>query len=63
MPRPVKLQDLFTNARIPTGERRQRVVAEAESGTIFWVQGLRIGERFKLDTGTQRRLKWCWQRR
>jgi tRNA(Ile)-lysidine synthase len=62
LPRPAKLQDLFTNAKVPAAERRQRVVAEAENGEIFWVEGLRIGDRFKLDTGTRRRLKWRWQR-
>jgi hypothetical protein len=39
------------------------VVAEARNGEIFWVEGLRIGERFKLDKGTRRALKWCWRRR
>jgi len=57
-----KLQDLFTNAKIPRARRRELTVAEAGSGEIFWVEGLRISERFKLSRGTRRRLVWCWQR-
>jgi tRNA(Ile)-lysidine synthase len=62
MSRPVKLQDLFTNAKIPAGRRRRLVVAEAATGEIFWVEGLRIGESFKLGPATRERLKWRWNR-
>ncbi len=58
----VKLQDLFVNQKVPRAERHERIVATTEDGTIFWVEGLRIGECFKLDSGTVRRLKWLWQR-
>ena len=58
----VKLQDLFTNARIPRAERHHRVMGVTAEGVIFWVEGLRMGERFKLDKGTVTRLKWCWRR-
>jgi tRNA(Ile)-lysidine synthase len=58
----VKLQDLFTNARIPRAERHHRVMGVTANGVIFWVEGLRIGERFKLDKGTVTRLKWRWRR-
>lgn len=61
MPGPVRLQDLLTNARIPREGRRRLVVAEAADGRIFWVQGLRIGEPFKLTPGTRRRLQWRWR--
>ena len=57
---PVKLQDLFTNRRIPRPLRHQLVVATSASGELFWVEGLRIAERFKLDKQTRRRLKWRW---
>ncbi len=60
--RATKLQDLFTNARVSPAERRRRVVAATTDGTIFWVEGLRIGERFKLTAGTQHRLIWRWTR-
>ena len=38
----VKLQDFFTNEKIPRPARHQLVVAAAESGELFWVEGLRI---------------------
>jgi tRNA(Ile)-lysidine synthase len=58
----VKLQDLFVNARVPRAERHYRVVAATAGGEILWVEGLRIGDGFKLDKGTTRRLKWQWRR-
>ena len=60
--RAVKLQDLFTNLKIPAARRRALVVAETAHGVIFWVEGLRISEQFKLDARTRRQLKWRWQR-
>jgi tRNA(Ile)-lysidine synthase len=59
---PVKLQDLFTNAKIPRGRRRELMVAKAAGGEIFWVEGLRISENFKLMPETRRRLVWRWRR-
>jgi tRNA(Ile)-lysidine synthase len=57
---PVKLQDLFVNAKIPADHRRGLVLAESARG-IFWVQGLRIGEVFKLTAATKRKLDWNWR--
>ena len=57
-----KLQDIFTNLKVPPAERRCRVLAATAQGDIFWVEGLRIGEGFKLDKKTVRRLTWRWQR-
>lgn len=62
MKSPVKLQDLFVNAKIPAAERRMKVIGVAENGRIFWVEGLRISEEFKLDKATRRRLKWSWRK-
>ena len=59
---PVKLQDLFAAARVPRAQRHERVVAVAENGALFWVEGLRLSEEFKLDKKTVRRLKWHWVR-
>ncbi|MDR3456413.1 MAG: tRNA lysidine(34) synthetase TilS [Verrucomicrobiae bacterium] len=59
----VKLQDLFVNAKIPAGRRRRLVLATTAAGEVFWVEGLRIGEHFKLTPGTRRRLVWRWERR
>jgi tRNA(Ile)-lysidine synthase len=57
---PVKLQDLFVNAKIPADRRRGLVLAESAQG-IFWVQGLRISETFKLTAATKRKLDWNWR--
>jgi tRNA(Ile)-lysidine synthase len=57
-----KLQDLFTNLKVPPGERRRRVVAATPLGELFWVEGLRMAEKFKLDENTVRKLKWSWRR-
>lgn len=62
MKSPVKLQDLFTNAKIPLDWRRELVVAVADSGEIFWVENMRISEPFKLTPTTRLRLVWRWQR-
>jgi tRNA(Ile)-lysidine synthase len=59
----VKLQDLFTNARIPRSARPQLVIAEAERGEIFWVEGLRISEKFKITEATKTCLVWRVVRR
>jgi tRNA(Ile)-lysidine synthase len=58
----VKLQDLFTNRKIPRAERHRLVVATTAAGELFWVEGLRMAERFKLDKSTVRRLQWFWER-
>jgi hypothetical protein len=61
MPRAVKLQDLFTNAKVPAVERHRRLVAEAADGRVFWVEGLRMSEDFKLTPATRRILVWRWR--
>ncbi len=62
MPRAVKLQDLFVNQKVPRECRRTLAVATTTQGDLFWVEGLRISERFKLTKSTIRRLHWAWQR-
>lgn len=57
----LKLQDFFVNAKIPAAQRRQLVLATTAGGDIFWVEGLRIGERFKLTVETRRILRWSWR--
>ena len=47
-----KLQDLFVNQKIAREERHLRVLGEAIDGRIFWVQGLRIAEPFKVTEAT-----------
>ncbi len=58
----VKLQDFFTNQKVPREQRRRLVVAATTAGKVFWVEGMRISERFKLSNGTIRRLQWRWKR-
>jgi tRNA(Ile)-lysidine synthetase-like protein len=62
MDRAVKLQDLFVNQKVPRERRHALVLATTATGDIFWVEGLRIAERFKLTGGTKRRLRWSWRR-
>jgi tRNA(Ile)-lysidine synthase len=62
MTRPVKLQDFFTNQKVPRGRRRQLTLAATAKGEVFWVEGMRISERFKLSNQTIRRLQWRWER-
>jgi tRNA(Ile)-lysidine synthase len=57
----IKLQDLFTNQKISRDRRHKLVVAEA-GGEIFWVEGLRISENFKVTSQTKRLLVWQWRR-
>jgi tRNA(Ile)-lysidine synthase len=57
----VKLQDLFTNQKIPRARRHNLIVAEAANGRVFWVEQLRMAEPFKLTPATKRRLIWRWQ--
>jgi tRNA(Ile)-lysidine synthase len=56
-----KLQDLFMNAKIPRERRRNLILATTLSGEIFWVEGLRISENFKLTPQTKRQLILDWQ--
>jgi tRNA(Ile)-lysidine synthase len=60
--KPAKLQDLFTNRKVPRERRHRLVVAATAAGDIWWVEGLRISEEFKLTPATRRRLKWSWKR-
>jgi tRNA(Ile)-lysidine synthase len=62
MAQEVKLQDFFMNHKIPRLRRHGLVVAATASGILFWVEGLRISERFKLTAQTKRFLHWRWKR-
>ena len=42
--------------------RRLSCLAATAPGDLFWVEGLRISERFKLTHSTKRRLQWSWER-
>jgi tRNA(Ile)-lysidine synthase len=60
--RAAKIQNLFVSAKIPVGERRRLAVATRSDGEVFWVEGLRISEKYKLGPKTRRYLDWRWQR-
>ena len=62
LPGPARLQNLFVNRKVPSGFRRQLVVAETCVGDIFWVESLPPGEPFKVTLGTRRVLEWNWNR-
>ncbi len=62
MAQAVKLQDFFTNRKVPREDRHRLIVAATAKGEVFWVEGMRISERFKLTPGTIRRLQWRWKR-
>lgn len=59
---PVKLQDWFVNQKISRERRHTLVVATTEAGEIFCVEGLRIGERFKVTPQSDWTLQWKWSR-
>lgn len=58
----VKLQDLFTNKGIPRAKRHELLVATTVKNEVFWVEGVRISERFKLTKATRSRLIWRWNK-
>lgn len=59
----VKLQDWFVNRKVPRQDRHRLIIATTQRGEIFWVEGQRIGERFKIRPQTQTQLRWEWERK
>lgn len=55
------LHEMFSRNKIARSRRHQAIVASTEAGEIFWVEGLRITEDFKVTPGTQRFLEWRWR--
>src|SRR6185369_10288050 len=58
----VKIQDFFTNEKVPRAKRHELVLATTRAGEVFWIEGMRISDRFKLTKRTFRRLQWTWER-
>jgi tRNA(Ile)-lysidine synthase len=56
------LLDVLARNKIPKAKRDSVVVAETEHGDIFWVEGLRITEDFKVTGITSFVLEWRWKR-
>jgi len=58
----VKLQDFFTNEKVTRSRRHDLIVAATAQSEVFWVEGMRISERFKLTRAVIRGLQWRWHR-
>lgn len=56
------LIDVLARNKIPKEKRNSVVVAEDRHGHIFWVEGLRITEDFKVTEITSFALEWKWTR-
>jgi tRNA(Ile)-lysidine synthase len=56
------LHEMFSRNKIPREKRTQAIVATTAAGKIFWVEGLRITEDFKVTPATKRFLEWRWSR-
>jgi tRNA(Ile)-lysidine synthase len=56
-----KLQDLFVNKKIPLSERHRRAIGESDDGRLFWVNGLRIADPFKVTVSTTELLLFHWE--
>ncbi len=52
-----KISDYFVDAKIPLYEKRSYPVLETKEGTIVWLCGQRIDDRFKVTDQTQKILK------
>jgi tRNA(Ile)-lysidine synthase len=56
------LLDVLGRNKIPRAKRDRVVVATTQNGEIFWVEGLRITEDFKVTEQTYTALGWNWTR-
>jgi tRNA(Ile)-lysidine synthase len=57
------LHEMFSRNKIPRDQRHRLVVAATAAGEIFWVEGLRVTENFKVTPASKRFLNWRWQPR
>jgi tRNA(Ile)-lysidine synthase len=62
MPGEVKIQDFLTNQKVPRAKRHELVLATTVKREVFWMENMRISDRFKLRKSTIRRLQWSWER-
>jgi hypothetical protein len=47
--------------KIPVEKRHKLVVAETEDKDILWVEGVRISEKHKIGSTTEKILIWKWK--
>jgi tRNA(Ile)-lysidine synthase len=52
-----KISDFFVDAKIPLYEKRSYPILETQEGTVVWLCGQRIDDRFKVTEATRRVLK------
>ncbi|MDO8365695.1 MAG: tRNA lysidine(34) synthetase TilS, partial [Saprospiraceae bacterium] len=55
-----KLQDFFTNQKLTRFEKEEVWLLVNGDGTVIWLLGLRMDERFKIHTNTIKALKFNW---
>jgi tRNA(Ile)-lysidine synthase len=56
-----KLSDYFIDAKLSLADKPHQAVLCSADGRIAWLVGHRIDERFKLDDGTKKVMKICFQ--
>jgi tRNA(Ile)-lysidine synthase len=54
-----RLQDLFTDRKVPR-ERRRALPVVLSAGEIAWVPGVATGERFRVTPATRARARLSW---
>ncbi|MCC6462362.1 MAG: tRNA lysidine(34) synthetase TilS [Saprospiraceae bacterium] len=55
-----KLQDFFTNQKVSKLEKENAWVLVNGDAALIWVLGMRLDERFKIETDTTKLLKITW---
>jgi tRNA(Ile)-lysidine synthase len=55
-----KLQDFFTNQKISRLEKEKTWILTNQDGSIIWIVGLRLDERFKIKTSTKKICNIQW---
>lgn len=55
-----KLQDFFTDKKLSRLEKEQVWILENGDKNIIWIVGMRLDERFKMETETSNLLKISW---
>jgi tRNA(Ile)-lysidine synthase len=56
-----KLQDFFTDQKLPRTEKDKVWIVEDAAGRICWLIGLRLDDRFKITSETQQLIKMIYQ--
>lgn len=54
------LHEMLSRNKIPRDQRHRLLVAATAAGEVFWAEGLRITEPFKIIATSKRFLEWHW---